>query len=197
MKKTDCRKIALYGGSFDPVHNAHLGVATAALTAGVDEVVFIPAANSPLKGKSPSASGSDRLQMLEIALGGQKGFSVDDFELKKGGASYTIETVSRYRERNPRCELYLIIGGDQFIQLGRWHRIDELLRDCVILVAARPDYELVEPALAGLRWSQLGCSLSSVSSTALRELLSKKQATKGFLHPAVEAFIWEKELYIS
>lgn len=195
MTKTTSSKIALYGGSFDPVHHAHLGVARAALAAGIDEVVFIPAANAPLKTTDPGASDVDRLQMLKIALSGQEGCSVDDWEIRQGGVSYTIDTLLHYRARRPQAELLLIIGGDQFVQLDRWHRIEDLLQNCSFLVAARPGHHLIEPAVSGLKWMQLEAPLSGVSSTKVRQRLAEGGPPDESLPAAVEAFIREKELY--
>lgn len=189
-------RIALYGGAFDPVHRAHLAVAQAVRRqVAVDKVVFIPAAQSPLKRHGPFASDADRLKMLEIALRGEIGFEVDDLELRRGGLSYTVDTVREFQARAPEAELYWIIGGDQLAQLDRWHEIEDLVQGVSFLVLARPGYRLAAPDLAGLSWRQINAPLMEESSTVVREQIARGACLQGFLSPAVEAFIREKGLY--
>ena len=121
-KKADARiksavnkpaRLALFGGSFDPVHRAHLKVAHCALQqACVDRVVFIPASRSPLKHK-PFAEDVDRLQMLRLALKGEAGIGLDMFEIGQKGTSFTIDTVDHFRALYKNAELFWIIGQDQ------------------------------------------------------------------------------------
>ncbi|MFU8847723.1 MAG: nicotinate-nucleotide adenylyltransferase [Opitutales bacterium] len=189
-------RIALYGGAFDPVHRAHLAVARAALRqAALAKVVFIPAAHSPLKSHGPVASDGDRLKMLELALGGEAGFVIDESELRRGGLSYTVDTVRNYQEHAPEAELFWIIGGDQLSQLDRWRAIDELVRRVTFLVLARPGYALEAPELPGLSWRPIDAALMKESSSLVRERLSQGSSVAGLLSPAVEAFIREKGLY--
>jgi nicotinate-nucleotide adenylyltransferase len=189
-------RIALYGGAFDPVHRAHLEAARAARAqASLDEVRFIPAAQSPLKAQGPVASDEARLKMLELALGGELQFSVDDFELRRGGVSYSLDTVVEFRKREPQAELFWIIGGDQLAQLERWHAIEELAALVTFLVLARPGYALREVDTPGLRWQRIEAPLMEESSTEIRARLAKGQSVEGLLPGAVEAFIREKGLY--
>lgn len=190
-------RIALYGGAFDPVHRAHLELARAARgQASLDEVVFIPAAQSPLKNHGPVAGDAERLEMLELALAGEAGFLVDDSELKRGGVSYTVDTARGFKARAPDSELFWIIGGDQLAQLDRWHAIEELARWVVFLVVARPGYDLSAPIIPGLRWKKIQAPLMEESSSLIRKRLSKKQSIKGLLPESVEAFIHKQGLYI-
>lgn len=189
-------RIALYGGAFDPVHEAHLAVARAAQRqAGLTKVVFIPAAHSPLKTRGPVASYGDRLKMLELALSGEAGFVIDESELRRGGLSYTVDTVRSYRAHAPAAELFWIIGSDQLTQLDRWHAIDELVRLVTFLVLARPSYPLQAPEIPGLIWHPIEAPLMQESSTLVRERLLQGASVQGLLPPAVEAFIREKGLY--
>lgn len=189
-------RIALYGGAFDPVHRAHLAAAQAAhRQVSLDKVVFIPAAQSPLKPHGPIASDADRLKMLEIALRGEIGFEVDALELRRGGLSYTLDTVRLFQAHEPGAELFWIIGGDQLAQLDRWHAIEELVRMVTFLVLARPGYGLAAPNISGLAWRQIDAPLMVESSTAVRRQIARGVALEGCLPAAVEAFIREKELY--
>lgn len=189
-------RIALYGGAFDPVHRAHLTVARAAQSqASLDQVVFIPATQSPLKMHGPVAGDAERLEMLELALAGETGFVVDDSELRRGGVSYTIDTVREYKAHAQEAELFWIIGGDQLGQLDLWHAIEDLAQQVTFLVLARPGYKLSAPEIPGLLWKQVEAPLMEESSTQIRERIAKAQSVAGLLPESVEAFIQEKGLY--
>jgi nicotinate-nucleotide adenylyltransferase len=189
-------RLALYGGAFDPVHSAHLRVAHYALEqAHLDRVIFIPAAQSPLKAHTPRAHDAARLQMLRLAVAGEARFEVDLYEMQKGGISYTIDTVRHFRERTADAELFWIIGGDQFDQLDRWHRIDELAGLVSFLVLARPGTDLRPQPIAGLRYQVIEAPLMPESSSEIRERCEQGRSLKGLVPDAVEAFISEQELY--
>lgn len=189
-------RVALYGGAFDPVHSAHLRVAHYALEqAQLDRVIFIPAAQSPLKLHAPRTDDAARLQMLRLALAGQMRFELDPYEIEKGGLSYTVDTVRHFRERMGNAELYWIVGGDQFEQLDRWHRIDELAALVTFLVLARPGSTLQSQSIAGLRYQMLEAPLMSESSSEIRMRCKQGRSLKGLVPSAVEAFISEQELY--
>lgn len=189
-------RIALYGGAFDPVHQAHLEVARAAhRQTSLKKVVFLPAAYSPLKSHGPVASDADRLEMLELALGDTPEFVVDDSELRRGGLSYTVDTVRDFQAHEPGAELFWILGGDQLAQLDRWHVIKDLVRRVTFLVVARPGYPLVAPDIPGLAWAHIEAPLMLLSSTNIRKRLAQGASVEGCLSPSVEAFIREKGLY--
>jgi nicotinate-nucleotide adenylyltransferase len=191
-------RIALYGGAFDPIHRAHLQVARSALRqASLEKVVFIPAAHSPLKAHGPIASDADRLKMLKLATAEEADFVVDDSELRRGGMSYTVDTVRGFVAREPGAELFWIIGGDQLAQLDHWHAIDDLVKRVTFLVLARPGYTLSAPSVSGLVWTQIEAPLMEESSTLVRERISKGLPVEGLLPKPVEAFIQEKGLYIA
>lgn len=189
-------RIALYGGAFDPVHRAHLEAARAARAqASLEKVVFLPAARSPLKAHAPVAGDAKRLRMLELALAGEAGFVVDDAELRRGGVSYTVDTVRDFQEREPEAELFWIIGGDQLAQLDQWHAIGDLARRVVFLVLARPGYALAAPAVPGLAWTHIDAPLMEESSTSIRERISRGECLDDLLPKPVEAFIQANGLY--
>lgn len=196
QQATPKHRMALYGGSFDPVHLAHLSVARAALEqAALDQVVFIPSAHSPLKKHGPVARDSDRLKMLELALGDEPGFSVDDMEIRRGGVSFSSETIQAYREKRPDAELFWIVGADQFIQLDLWRHIEDLVRIISFLVLKRPGFELNPPVIPGLIWAGIDAPLMDVSSTVVREGICCGYAIEGLLPQTVETFIRENGLY--
>ena len=123
-------RIGVFGGSFDPVHVGHLLAAECCREqAGLDRVLFVPAAIQPHKQHRQLASGQHRMDMLSLATGGHDAFAVSADELDRGGVSYTVDTLERLRARHPGDELLLILGPDAFLGLPSWrdpHRIVEM-----------------------------------------------------------------------
>ena len=149
------RAIGFLGGSFDPVHNGHLRLAAAALVQlGLEQVRFIPAAQSWQKG-APGASGAQRAAMLHLAiapgavapaLAPHARLCVDQRELLRGGVSYTIDTARALRaEFGAGTALCLLLGADQFLNLPTWREWRGLLDLVHLAVAGRPGYELNQP----------------------------------------------------
>lgn len=134
------KRIGLFGGSFDPVHNGHLLVAMAACEEiGLDRVFFIPAAQSPFKPESKPAPAEMRLRLLRLALAGKTNCEVDQQELQRGGTSYTIDTVRDYRKRFPNSELFYLIGADHIPQLHKWRSAEELAGSVEFVAIPRSD----------------------------------------------------------
>ena len=126
------KRIGLLGGTFDPVHIGHLLMARTALEMmELDKVVFIPSCVPPHK-KSPTLfAAKDRLQMVRVATRGNPRLAVSDFEIKKGGRSYSVDTVRHFRDMNEAsCKLFFIVGGDAVKELDTWKDIDEIKTMC-------------------------------------------------------------------
>ena len=124
-------RIGLYGGSFNPVHNGHLGVARAAIAElGLDRLIVIPAALNPFKVESPVPEVANRLLLLRAAFNGMDKVVVDDRELKRGGVSYAIDTVREIVRENPGAELFFIVGEDSVAGLPKWKDAEELWNLC-------------------------------------------------------------------
>ncbi|MGB0334476.1 MAG: nicotinate-nucleotide adenylyltransferase [Opitutales bacterium] len=190
------KRIGLYGGAFDPVHCAHLAIAQAAFDQlELDRLVFIPAAQSPLKGHLSFVSDSSRLKMLALAIEGAPQFSVDAWELERGGVSFTIDTVRHYRAREPEAELFWIIGADQFEQLDCWRSIEEMVTLVTFAVSARPAHTVHAPDISGLKFRLIDAPLMDHSSTAIRDRLANGDSVAGSLPESVEAFISAHQLY--
>ena len=133
--------IGIFGGTFDPIHYGHLRSAFEMLQAlEFAEVRFIPCSDPPHRGVT-YASAKQRYELVEIAIAGQDGFVADDRELRRGGPSYTIDTVCALRQEFPDHPLGLIIGMDAFLGLATWHRWDEILDYAHIIVAHRPGWK--------------------------------------------------------
>lgn len=132
-------RIGLFGGSFDPVHLGHLLVAQAACEeCDLSRLVFIPAAQSPFKSAAPLAPAPERLRLLRLALAGNPRYAVDDQEIRRGGISYTIDTVREYVGRFPGATLFYLIGADHVPQLVKWRNANELATLIEFLAIPRP-----------------------------------------------------------
>jgi nicotinate-nucleotide adenylyltransferase len=185
---------ALFGGSFDPVHFGHLGVAeTLCELEHLDEIVFVPAARSPHKSDT-HASGAARLAMLRLAVRGNPRFRVSDIELRRGVPSYTIETVRALRQRwgeRPR----VVLGGDALLDLHAWHEARALLREARILVYARPGFEgaAARAAQLGLRYHPVGDW--PLSSRDIRERARRGRSLRYRVPEPVRRYIEQHGLY--
>ncbi|HAV13173.1 MAG TPA: nicotinate (nicotinamide) nucleotide adenylyltransferase [Opitutae bacterium] len=195
-QNAEIQRMALFGGSFDPVHNGHLTIARYALKqVGLDRIVFMPAACSPLKGQETRVSDDARAEMLELATHGESRFKVDTYELERGGVSYTIDTVEYFRANYPNTELYFMIGADQFELLDQWRRIEDLAQLVTFLVFGRPGSSVQACAVAGLHYLEVDAPLMEASSSEIRTRCQKKQSIQDLVPPAVEAFISDEGLY--
>lgn len=124
-------RIGIFGGSFDPVHNGHVGIAEKAIESfGLDRLIVIPAAVSPFKTDSAPKGKYDRLKLLRLAFAGVPKAVVDERELKRGGVSYAIDTVRELAAENPGAELIFLVGEDSLEGLPRWKDWEELRRLC-------------------------------------------------------------------
>lgn len=141
--------MGVFGGTFDPIHYGHLRTAFEMLQAlRFDEVRFIPCGDPPHRGAT-FASSAERLRMVELAVAGQDGFTVDDRELQRAGPSYTIDTLLALRGEFPDRSLGLIVGMDAFLGLQSWHRWDEMLGVAHIIVAHRPGWKAPDMGALG------------------------------------------------
>lgn len=207
---------ALFGGTFDPIHYGHLRPVTAlAQEAGLAQVTLLPNHVPPHK-PQPEASAAQRLKMVELAIADNPLFLVDDRELHSNAPSYTIATLEALRqERGPDLPLAFIIGQDSLLSLHKWHRWQDLLKFCHLLVMARPGYtnQLETPELqqwleahqvkdASLLSQQsqgyiylADTPLLEVSATEIRQRLHQDLPCDDLLPPAVQAYIRQHGLY--
>jgi nicotinate-nucleotide adenylyltransferase len=202
----DERKIALFGGTFDPIHIGHTAVAGAAGEhIGADKVVFVPARRSPLKAFFPQAGDEDRLKMISLAISGNSRFDISDYELKKQGAGYTLETVRYFRRRFGGALVYWLIGADALNDLPHWYGIGELIDECNLAVMYRagfkpPDFSKFQSIWGDqrvnkLRQNTIATPLIDVSSTEIRKRLAAGQDVSGMVCPEVLQYIREHGLY--
>ncbi len=180
--------IGILGGTFDPVHNAHLAMAHAALDAlKLKRVLFIPTGN-PQYRKPAVASGRQRVEMLRLALSGHPAFEVDPRELQPGASGYTVDTL-RALHAEGMNDLYLLMGADQYAKLGSWHEPQEVMRLARIAVFARPGVELKEQV------NVVPMPPMPVSSSELRARAARGEDLSTLAPPAVANYIARHALY--
>ena len=183
------KKIAIYGGTFDPIHHAHLILARQAIeTLDLHKVILVPAAISPLKKAAPVASGELRFEMLQAAIQGEPEFEVNDCQLLRPPPSYTIETVEEIRRRESDATIYCLIGEDNVEQLPRWHRFDELQKSVRFVVLDRSgeqpshSYPLIHRRI-------------DISATEIRQRVAQNESIRYLVPDSVEKIIQREKLY--
>ncbi|MGB0371778.1 MAG: nicotinate-nucleotide adenylyltransferase [Opitutales bacterium] len=190
------RHIGIYGGSFDPIHLGHLIIAQDCLEQlNLDEVVLVPAAASPLKSRSPIVSDEHRLEMARKAVESIAHFSVSDVEIRRGGVSYSIDTVAAFRKMHPDAVLYWILGQDQVNQLEHWYSIEELAQNVTFLAVGRPGYELDDVSDGRIEVTHVKSHAVEISSTEIRERFKHDLPNDLFLPTSVLAYIRQNGLY--
>lgn len=187
-------RLALFGGTFDPIHNAHIAVAReAADHFHLGQVLFIPNAIPPHKERQATASYAHRLAMAELAAQADPRFAASRLEAGQM-KSYSILTIERVRgELGPDAELFFLIGADAFSEIETWFRWGDVLEQVEFIVLSRPGYNYGIPA--GARVHRLETLQLDVSSTAIRRRLAAGEAPPE-LPPAVLEYIRANALYI-
>lgn len=186
------RNIALFGGTFDPVHLGHVHLAeTARNKLGLDEIRFIPCRVSPHKQDNIPTSADDRLEMLRIATAGLPWAVVDDFELRREGPSYSWQTAEAMAARFPGARLFWIMGGDQWEALSAWEHPERLAARVEFIVfkrgmALKPHDGFVVHELDGAH---------PASASAIREAIACGETNHPWLAPAVSRWICRQRLY--
>ena len=189
-------KLGIFGGSFDPVHLGHLLVAQAAIEElGLNRLFFIPAAQSPFKPENKPASAAVRLQLLRLALAGKTNCEIDDQEIRRGGISYTVDTLLDYANRFPDAHLFYLIGADNVVKLPEWRVPAELARLAEFVVIPRPGQADV-PFLAPFRGRYLKGFPLGVSSSQIRERVKAGFPVESLVPPAVAEAIRNNRLYL-
>jgi nicotinate-nucleotide adenylyltransferase len=188
-------KLGIYGGSFDPVHLGHLLVAQAAIEElGLDKLLFIPAAQSPFKPDSKPAPAAVRLQLLRLALAGRTNCEIDDQEIRRGGISYTIDTLRDYAKKFPGAKLFYLIGADHAAKLNEWREPVDLARLAEFVVIPRPGESAANfpPPFRGraLKGFPLG-----ISSSEIRARVKAGLRIENLVPPFVAEAIHAAKLY--
>jgi len=210
--------IGLMGGTFNPVHLAHLRIAEEARElCGLERVVFIPAADPPHKRLAGDIPFRQRCEMVRRAIAGNLSFDLSEIEGQRGGKSYSIDTITAFRQEYPHDRLFFIIGSDSFLEIGLWHRYAEIFRLCNLIVVDRPGRPVTDPPVAlpvaiqpefsytsqarrlehatGTSVQFItGCPLD-ISSSEIRRLAAERRSITYLVPPEVEAYIKEQRIY--
>jgi nicotinate-nucleotide adenylyltransferase len=189
-------RVGLFGGSFDPVHNAHVALARTALDQlRLDELRWIPV-GQPWQKARRLASGADREAMVRLAIAGEPRFVLDRSELRRRGVSYTLDTVREYAAAAPGDERVLILGQDQYASLHTWRDWRELLGLVTLAIANRPGAVLsVNPQIAQVAHQTVLLPMMDVSSTEIRRRIEAGEPIAGLVPDAVARYIDQRRLY--
>ena len=197
--------IAVFGGTFDPPHNGHVGLAGDVISSGeADEVVFVPAFKPPHKPDSPVSEFNARLDMLKLATKGKDKFAVSDIESGRTGPSFTFDTLGEFSKLRPDSEIKLLIGSDSLKLLHTWYRAEELVQNWTLLVYPRKGHlpsreELCLNWGIGVAEKLLGYILPmpfyDFAATDIRNKIIKGEDVSGLLDPDVCKYIMENGIY--
>ena len=198
-------RIGIYGGAFDPPHNAHVALAQVAVShLELDDLHIIPTGQAWHKSR-PLSPQAHRLVMTRLAFESLPFTLIDERELQRAGPTFTIDTLEVIQRENPQAQLYLIMGADQVAAFDKWHRWEAILDIAIICIAGRPQFNWSD-ALFGTykelksRFLILPLTMMPVSATHIRQLLASPDQAKisevGDLVPeAVARYIVLNELY--
>lgn len=188
-------KLGIFGGAFDPPHIGHLIEAQYATEElGLSKLLFIPAGDHPLKPQVSSAE--ERFEMTRIAIADNPLFKISDIELKRSGKSYTIDTLHQIKKLYPAEELFLIVGIDNADIFSKWHRGDEILEICKVVVLSRmmtDDYVLSPSLLEKI--TILDSPIIETSSTDIREHITDGKSIRYLVPDTVRDYIYAHGLY--
>ncbi len=192
---TKAKRIGILGGTFNPVHIGHLAIAQVAMEkCGLDKVLFIPCALPPHKAMTSLVSGEDRLKMVRRAVKGNARFQVLDYEVKKGGRSYSVDTLEYLKGIYPEStRLFFIVGEDEFPYLKTWKHVDRILELATFVVVSRPGTE----KQSRIKHHRVIMPGIDVSSSYVRKRARAGKSIKYLVPEGVARYIKQRKLYQS
>lgn len=196
-------KLGIFGGAFNPVHNGHINLAEKYIDIlGLDLLYVIPTGNPPHRTCKDFAPEKARLDMLKAAFSGVKKALVSDMEFRRGGKSYTYDTVQTLKSDYPGADLYLLVGEDQFLKFEEWYKYKDILNDVTLCTAARGDtsrkrlMDFAKKHFGGVRVYIADFEPVVVSSSEIRDKLKENRDISGLVPQSVLDYIKEKGLYV-
>ncbi len=196
-------KLAIMGGSFNPIHIGHLVCAEEAVSQySLDKVLFMPTGTAPHKEIDTGAGPEARYRMVEIAIAGNSRFEVSRYELDKKQICYTVDTLRHFREEMPEAELFFITGADAVIEILEWKDPGEILHLATLIAATRPGYVVEKMPVKTreflkqnrVRVMEIPCI--GVSSSLIRERIAQGRSIRYLVPDGVERFIEKERLYL-
>jgi nicotinate-nucleotide adenylyltransferase len=191
------RRLGVFGGTFDPIHVAHLVLAEQAREQlQLDRVLFMPSALPPHKLDRTISPAKVRLEMVELAIAGHPQFTVSDLEIKRQGPSYTVDTLRSLKETHPQAELFLLLGADMLLDFPNWRSPDEILSLASLAVMERKGATISNfDCKHGDRVMPVEAPTLAISGTDLRRRVAEGRSIRFLVPAAVEAFIDAHRLY--
>ncbi len=199
------KRIGVMGGTFDPVHMGHLGLAEgAAKELKLDKVIFMPAFVQPFKQNKAVTEAEHRINMLELAMEESEApLEISTWEIDRGEISYSFDTMAYLKEEYPKDELWFIMGSDSMMILDKWYKGIELMGLCNFAVGTRPtnDIEAIEAKVReyeekyGAKIHLMNKLLIPISSTDIRKKIEREEPIFGMVPLGVENYIYEQRLY--
>lgn len=194
-------RLGVFGGTFDPIHIAHLIIAERVREEmGLDRVLFIPAALPPHKTDRMLSPAWQRLAMVRLAIAHSPWFEACDLEIRRGGISYTIDTLRELRQyyHVQAHELFLIIGSDSLKEMGSWREPESIFEECAVVVVTRPGFDCHDaPAHFARRAKMVPAPSVDLSSSEIRARVRDGKSIRYLVPPGVDRFIHEHGLYRS
>ncbi len=190
-------EVIIFGGTFDPIHTAHLMLAeAAACELGVTRVLFIPSRQPPHKSTSRLTDAEDRAAMVSLAIDGNPLFEISRVELERKGSSFAIDTIRQIARERSILRPYYLVGFDSLVDLAHWRSPEKIMEESRVVVAPRPGFE---PGLVDDRFRQKYRLLDSpqftLSATAIRERVRREESIRYLTPEPVRHFIDERKLY--
>ena len=198
------KRIGLLGGTFNPIHLGHLLIAQDALEQlALDRVKFIPSATPSHKTVEAMAGERDRIRMIKLAIRGNQRFEVDDLEIRRGGKSYSVDTLTELRRRHPQADFFFIIGADSLRELHLWREAQRVVRLCTFVTVPRPGFEakpVVDRRLDAasrrrLRQHVLKGHACDIASRDIRARVANGRSIRYLVPDAVAEYIRRRRLY--
>lgn len=212
MSNRTVKSVAIFGGTFNPIHYGHLAIAEEVRTKfSLDKVLFVPAFQPPHKDPSDLADAKKRAIMACLATVSNPCFEVSTFEIDRGGRSYTIDTVRHFRQTlGPQVQLYFIVGADMLMEISSWKNIEELLKICRFIAVPRPGYDIqkilnqhylatenftiASELLENILIEEI--AMLDISATNIRKRVKEWKSIKYLVPEPVEQFIHNQQLYL-
>ncbi len=197
------KKTVIFGGTFNPIHLAHLEIINNVLALSTTEkVIVIPTSTPPHKVCVNLACDADRLEMCKVALGGLDRVEVSDMEIMRGGKSYTYDTLRNIRKENPHAKLALVCGGDMIVSFSQWYRYNDIIKNTEIIAIRRVGIDEAEFDNAVKSLINIGATvnvlknhITGISSTEIRDNINNREYLLKYLPKSVYEYIKANNLY--